>query len=147
MEKRKERRAFERIEFVGAQVLYTKESGFSIVNRLYGPLTVKDLNICGACLETDGQINPGDLLFMEIFLPSEEEIRVTGNVRWTKVRIKNEEYFSGVQFFQFGWGEHFDSILYLQRLQRLCENYNINKKFPYLDQSNPNDLNNSLLDS
>ena len=148
MEERTERRAFERLEFTGAQVSYEKEKvGFSLTNRLCGPLSLKDINICGACLKTDNPLDLGDLLYLAIFIPNVEEIRIIGNVRWTEYCKETDNYCTGVQFFQFGWGEHFDSIDHMQRLQKICDNYHSMKDFPYNSQINSSDLPNNLLDS
>ncbi|MBN2536065.1 MAG: PilZ domain-containing protein [Spirochaetales bacterium] len=56
-----------------------------------------NLSICGMKLETGKFLTKGTILFLNIYLP-DEELKVIGEVRWSKSR-DHGKFVNGVEFF------------------------------------------------
>jgi len=112
--KKRERRKYERFETetkvyfkvvyeiktkVEFQIVY-KKAGDGLSERY--PAVSKNVSAEGLCFSSDKQLEKGDMLYLELYLPSRKQpIRMEGFVRWSQPELskqtKRTEFDTGVK--------------------------------------------------
>lgn len=122
MSEKNERRALERFEIPGTNVICKKEEGFKIFNRYQNTSFMDNLSKSGICLKLENGINIGDKLKLELNIPGENSLEIKGHVRW---KLKDRGVYNkiGVQFEPFGKGKYLNSISCLDKLREIQQQH------------------------
>jgi Tfp pilus assembly protein PilZ len=122
MKEKNERRALERFEIPGTNVICKKEEGFKLFNRYVNTSTMQNLSKSGICLQLENGINIGDKLKLHLHLPGENSLEIKGHVRWKKNHSGNSNKI-GIQFEPFGKGKYLNSLSCLDKLRQIQQQH------------------------
>ena len=118
-----EGRTEKRVVIDGANVKYRKLNGNAYSGKFTEPLELKNLSMRGACFEIHHYLRNGDTLLIDIIMPDRENIQARGVVKWIHVNSWKGLTEAGVEFSQFGWGDHWNFTQYKSKLNNIIEQF------------------------
>ena len=121
--KDKDRRALNRFEIPGTNVICKKVEGFKLFNRYSNDSTLENLSKSGVCLKLKNGINIGDKLKLQLNIPGEDNLEVRGHVRWKSQKTGDFSKI-GIQFEPFGRGKYLNQLTSLEKLREIQQQYN-----------------------
>lgn len=119
----KDRRALERFNIPGSNVICKKVENFKLFARYTNKSSLENLSKSGVCLKLKNGIKVGDLLKLKLKIPGEHSFELKGHVRWKSPKL-GEYNKIGIQFEPFGRGKQFNPISCLDKLREFQQQYN-----------------------
>jgi hypothetical protein len=112
-----ERRHADRLQIIGANVIYTLNNG------QFGLQPLNDLTMSSARFEIDHIMKDEDIIELELIIPGEDKVYVKGKV----IRLSNPAFehppYVVIQFLPFGTDERYNSMQSYEQLKNLIDKY------------------------
>lgn len=112
-----DRRHADRLRIIGAQISYKRKNG----QKFLVPL--KDLTKSSACFSIENALEIGELVDIEIIIPSKDEIHVKGMITRLSDPLEENNSYAVVQFFAFGTDERYNSLKSYDQLTKVMTEF------------------------
>ncbi len=117
-----ERRGLPRLAIKNATVRF-KRGGLSTFLGKFSPqCPLQNLSKSGLAFSTRQSIDPGERIFLKVFLPDGFCISLKGIVKWRQELATENAVSVGVHFLPFGTHKEYNDLKSLEHLRRLLPN-------------------------
>ena len=122
-QKKKDKRAAERLLIPGATVAFRKRNALGVFELFSRPSELFNFTKSGICFHSEKKFRLGDIIYIDINIPGEKLLRLVGEVRWIDENIEDDTCTIGAQFSAFGKGRNYNPLRALDKLRRLQQKY------------------------
>jgi len=119
----KERRAFPRFKIPNAKITFLQEEGFQGAGSVSGEGVLDDCSLRGIRFITKIKLQPGAKIKLELSVPSQEPIKLDGNIIWCSSLSYKNRTIAVVELAPFGEGKGYNSIEALNDLEKIADEY------------------------